>query len=435
MRSIMLAAALGGLFALATGGCKKNDEDTIRFMYWGDLKEIQIIDELMARFKRENPGVKIENQRVAAGGPQYDEKLTTLFAGKQEPEVFLVSSYYASKYAQYKAIADLTELSKQSKVLGIKDFYPEIIKEFTEGGRLYVIPRDIAPVACLYYNKSAFKEAGLPFPDNKLSWPQDFAKISQKLVKMYKNGKGVQRWGYVDDWDLSDMFIYSAGGKYVDDPYKPTRVTLDSPAAMEGIQFRADLMHLYKSMPSGSAMNQVGAIGSAEMFKQGNVAMFYSGSWQIPNFRDITDFDWDIALPPMHSRTKKRAYSGGGSGYAISARAEGKKRENAWKLVEFMTRPEASAKFASSGLLQPANRKVAAGPGFIDGQTPKNKKILLTAVKDCYVQPRDQTRWREIMSSGLVQAMESVFRGEKKAVEAMPEAVKAVNDKFFPAAK
>ena len=433
MRFRVLTAFLAASSLLAIAGCG-GKSDKIQFMYWGDLKEIEIVNGLIAKFNQENPGIQIENQRVAAGGPQYDEKLTTLFAGKQEPDVFLVSSYYADKYAQYHSVADLSELSQKSAVLGINDYYPEIIKEFTHDGKLYVIPRDIAPVACLYYNKDAFKEAGLKFPDASLSWPQDFAKISQKLVKKDAKG-GVARWGYVDDWDLSDMFIYSAGGSYVDDPAHTTRVMLDSPGSIAGIQFRADLMNVYKSMPSGSSMTQAGAIGTADMFKQGKVAMFYSGSWQIPNFRDIKDFEWDIALPPMNATTHKRAYSGGGSGYAISARATGKRLESAWKLVEFLTKPESSTMFASSGLLQPANMKVAAGPGFIDGKAPEHKSILLTAIKDCYQQPGDQTRWREIMATGLTQAIEQVFRNEKKASEVLPPAVKAVNAKFFGAAK
>lgn len=422
---------LGLLFLTGCGG---NKENLIRFMYWGDLKEIAIVDNLITQFKKENPGIQIENQRVAAGGPAYDEKLTTLFAGKQEPEVFLVSSYYSDKYAQYKVIADLSELSQKSPVLGISDFYPQIIKEFTQDGKLYVIPRDIAPVACLYYNKSAFKEAGAKVPDDTLSWPDNFASLAKKVMKMNKEGK-VERWGYVDDWDLSDMFIFSAGGGYLDNPYKPARLILDHPGAIAGIQYRADLMNKYKVMPSVASMSQVGGMGSAEMFKQGKVAMFYSGSWQIPNFRDIKDFEWDIALPPMNATTRHRAYSGGGSGYAMSARLQGQKAANAWKLIEFLTKPESSATFAATGLLQPANMKVAAGPGFIDGKVPEHKKILLSAIKDCYVQPRDQTRWREIMASGPSMAMESVFRGEKTAAAALPPAVKAANEKFFPASK
>jgi multiple sugar transport system substrate-binding protein len=428
MRTFLAGILLG---CLALCGCGRHDENTVRFMYWGDLKEIEIVNQMIEAFKKENPGIKVENQRVAAGGPQYDEKLTTLFAGRQEPEVFLVSSYYASKYAQYHAIADLSDLAQKSQAIRTADFYPEILKEFELEGRLYVIPRDIAPVACLYYNKAAFKSAGQPFPDESLSWPADFARLSQKLTRRGADGKA-ETWGYVDDWDLSDTFIYSAGGSYVDDPYHPRRVTLDSKAAMEGIQFRADLCNLYKSMPSEANLTQAGSIGTADMFKQGKAAMFYSGSWHIPDFRDITAFEWDIALPPKYKASGKRAYCGGGSGYAISARAQGRRLANAWKLVEFLTKPESSAKFAASGLVQPADMKVAEGPGFIDGKAPAHKKLLLTAVKDCYVQPRDQTRWREIRASGLDKAINEVFSGEKRAVDAMPGAVKAANEKFFP---
>ena len=427
-----LILALLIVLALGQGACipRLVKDNEITFMYWGDLKEIGIVSQLVTQFEQENPGLKVKHQRVSAGGGPYDDKLATLFSAGEQPDVFLISSYYADKYYGTGLLAELGGPARKSPVLDFKDFYPQIIRDFSaDDGGVYVIPRDVAPVACLYYNKDHFKKMGQPFPSSSLSWPEPFVSLCRHLCETDAKGN-TKVWAYVDDWDLADVFTVSAGGGEVDNPLKPSRCIFDNPGSILGFQFESDLIHKYHVMPSASDSTQTGGMGTAEIFKSGRVAMFYSGAWQIPNFREIKNFDWDIALPPRYSKTGKRAFQGGGAGYAMNGKLTGPRQDHAWKLIEYLCKPSTQASFAASGLLQPSNRSVAASPAFLDGQKPQNKKILLEAVKDVYPRTRFP-RWREVMADGLSQAVQKIYRGEQTAQEALPPANEKVNKDFF----
>ena len=89
-----------GLLALTLGllACQRPaTPNKIVFRYWGDIEEAKIIDVLVKDFKVSHPNIEVMNQRVAAGGGPYDDKLSIMFAAKSAPDVFLVSSYYSDK--------------------------------------------------------------------------------------------------------------------------------------------------------------------------------------------------------------------------------------------------------------------------------------------------------------------------------------------------
>jgi multiple sugar transport system substrate-binding protein len=411
-------------------GCHKADSETqLRFVYWGDLKEVSIIDTLVRDFEKANPGLHIKNERVSAAGPAYMERLQTQFAAGVGPDVWLVSSYYVDAFKEFGVIGDLSAEAQKSPVLkGLKDFYPEIVKEFKFGGGLYAIPRDIAPVCAIYYNKQAFDEAGLPYPKDNWTWPEPFTRIAQKLTKRDKDGK-VLRWGYVDDWEMADAFVYGAGGKLTDNAEHPTRGALDSPQAIAGYQYRADLINKYKAMPGDGNMVNMGGMGTSELFTSGKAAMFYSGAWKIPSFREIKDFKWDVAMFPAHEKTGKRGFQGGGSGYGLNSKLSPAKRGNAWKFIEFLTSPESQAAMAASGLLQPANRRIAESKAFLDGM-PANKAVFLRAVPYVYERPKT-TRWNEYMRSGIYQSLDDVWAGKVSAEAALKKSVPVANEKVF----
>jgi multiple sugar transport system substrate-binding protein len=74
-----------------------------------------------------------------------------------------------------------------------------------------------------------------------------------------------------------------------------------------------------------------------------------------------------------------------GSGYGIASTATDPAA--AWKLVRFLGGPEGQKLLATTGLAQPAIKKLAASKVFLDGQKPLNKKMLLKAAEKGYTSP------------------------------------------------
>jgi ABC-type glycerol-3-phosphate transport system substrate-binding protein len=294
----------------------------------------------------------------------------------------------------------------------LKGFYPGLVQWYTVAGDLYVVPRDIAPVCVVYYNKKAFDEVGLSYP--KDDWTiEEFLKDAQALTKRDAKGN-IQRWGFVDDWALPEAWIYAFGGGFVDDTHHPTHYRVTEPGFVRGVQFRGDLINKYKVMPSPSSLAQQGSVGTSDLFANGTAGLFLSGIWKTPMFRSIKGFDWDVAMFPRPKGVQGHVV-GGSSGYGIVSSS--KHKEEAWRFIAYLSGPEGQAQFASTGLAQPALRKVAESPAFLDGQAPANKKMLLKAVSLGLDQPM-AVNWREVMQSIVFPGLDRVWMGKETAAQA-----------------
>ena len=153
------------------------------------------------------------------------------------------------------------------------------------------------------------------------------------------------------------------------------------------------------------------------MFANGRIAMFLSGIWETPQFRNYK-FDWDTVMFPKNDKGV-RAFGTGGTGYAILKSSKHKKE--AWEVVKALTGPEGQRQFAQRGLAQPARISVAQSDAFAgDGAAPKNKKMLNEAVQYAVFSPF-HPKWREIEEKYIRPKLDLIFNGKKTAAEAAKE--------------
>ncbi len=412
---------------IAAAGCGKKaetkGEETLRFMYWGDVSEIKIIKEQIAKFT-EKTGVKVKAER-APSGPSYMEKVLTQFAGGAAPDVLFVEVNNFKKLAQKGVLQDLSPHVAANPKLNIKDFYPQIIDRFTIDNKLYVLPRDIAPICVVYYNKEIFDAAGQKYPKSSWNW-FDMIRVSKKVMQRDANGK-VEVFGFVDDWPLWESFVFSNGGSLVDDTQNATKCTLDEKEAIQAIQFRSDLIHKYGIMPSPSQMTAMGGMGTSDMFVSGRVAMFYSGIWKTPSFRKIKSFGWDVVMFPKGPKGL-RGFPTGGSGYSITRDCE--KPELAFKLISYLSGEEGQKKLAETGLAQPAMIHIAESKAFLDGRPPKNKRVVLEGVKYAEFMPLTR-HWENINVGMIAPAFDRIWAGKQSAREVLTDLVPQINQEYF----
>ncbi len=342
---------------------------------WGDLQENHVLLSLIDDFRKANPRCEVQVERLPF--PEYVPTLTKDIAAGAGPDVIFVEANNFMDFYARKSLAPLNDFIHRDH-LDLNSFYPQIVNRFSVKNQVYALPRDTAPICLVYYNKMAFEEAGLPFPTGQWDW-KAFAETAQKLVKRDADGK-ILRWGLVENWAMTDGWVYSGGGSYVDNPKDPRRWTFGTdPLTRMAIQFRADLIHKYKVMASPASDETIGAENTSALFASGKAAMFISGVWKTPYFREtIQDFQWDVALMPR-SPQGIRGCAAGGSGYAITRSS--KYKEQAWKFIQFITGETGARRLAETGLAQPALIRVAGSPAFLDGKDPANKKLLLDAVQ------------------------------------------------------
>jgi len=417
MRPLVGMLVIAGLLS----GCGKSPTQsgtTIKVAYWGGPEEIAISQDLIAAWQRDHPDVQVRLEHTPFSA--YVSRLLTRMAGNVAPDIMAVEvNLFPSLWAK-GAFLSLQPFIDRDPTFHLDDFFPQVVERFTVDGHVYAIPRDTAPFACVYYNKRLFDEAKLPYPTDEWDW-DDLLRFSKALTTVDADGR-ISRYGFYA-WAWQN-FIYSNGGRLVDDLYKPTRCLLDQPQAIEGLQFFADLMNKEQVAPSPVALGNL-AMGAQQLFMTQRVAMFSSGYWEVPILRAITDFDWDVVMFPKGRRRGTRAFGTGGTGYCILKSTQ--HPELAWEVMKALTGDAGQIRLAESGLTQPANRRIAEGPAFaLSPLPPANKAMLNRAVQYAVYEPF-MSEWREALELQILPELDLVFHGKKSAKEAVAVIVPKVN--------
>jgi len=388
----------------------------IKVAFWGSPEEVDIITHSIEGWQLAHPEIKVVFEHTPYTG--YDSKILTRIAGGAAPDIIATEVNYFVTFASKGVLENLTPYAENDLGFRVSDFFPQIIDRFTLNGRLYAIPRDVAPFACVFYNKTLFDQAGIPYPTDDWTW-DDLLRIARTLTKQDANGRTLQYGFYGWAWQ---NFAYGNNGALVDDPKNPTTTKIADPKTIEGLQFYADLANLYHVMPTPTALANLG-MGVDTMFASGRLAMFLSGIWETPLLRNYK-FQWDVVMFPK-SKDGTRAFGTGGSGYAILRSSKHKKE--AWEVIKALTGERGQARLAERGLAQPARITVAESEHWATHPAPTaNKQMLNEAVKYIVFDPF-HPRWREIEAKLLLPTLELVFTGKKTAEEAARELEPRIN--------
>jgi ABC-type glycerol-3-phosphate transport system substrate-binding protein len=410
IQRVLGVLALSVAFLLSSCGIG-GKTDVIKVSFWGDSKEIAIIKGIIDDWSKENKDIKVVLQHIPYN--QYMQKVQTEFAaGMGADVVFCEVNNFIDLYSK-GILMPLDDLIAADPSIDIKDYYPELTKRFTRDGKLFVLGRDIAPFACVFYNKDLFDQAGIPYP--KDDWTvKDLVEIGQKLVR--KEGGITTQFGfYCLTWV---NWLYTFGGGLVDNFENPTKLTITSYKSRQGIQFYHDLMYKYGISPTPN-LDTTGA----QLFMTGRLAMYQSGIWESPEFRTIQSFDWDVVMFPGGPDGKK-SFGSGGSGYAISKTC--KNPAAAWRVVKALAGRKGQISMAKTGLAQPAIRSLANSEYFAEnGEKPLNKRMLDEATKYISFEPF-HPNWSQFNNTVIWLNIDLYLRNEIS----LDEALKRIDAEF-----
>lgn len=426
-RLILILFVLYASAIFLTAGCGSKAVDSaavdrgpveIKVAFWGGPDEVNIISSIIKEWQRSRPDIIVRLEHTPYRG--YVDKLLTRIAGRSAPDIICTEVDLFVTFQAKGVLLDLTPYVNASTDFDLKEFYPEIIDRFTVERKLYAVPRDTAPFACVYYNKRLFDEAGIPYPTD--DWDlNDLLDKAKKLTKTDDDGRVTQYGFYAWAWP---NFVYAFGGSLADSVKNPTKCTLDSKNSIAGLQFYSDLINKYKVHPSSTAMTNL-AMGVQGMFMTERLAMFSSGIWETPGLRKINTFDWDVVMFPK-GPTGVRAFGTGGSGYCILK--ETKHPKESFEVVKALAGRQAQAMMADTGLAQPAIKEIVRGEHWaLNDNPPRNKKMLDDAMKYVIYEPFHPA-WREAKELYINPELDLVFSGRKSVEEDVDSFIGKVND-------
>ncbi len=398
-------------------GSGSNGKTVITVAHWGEPVEERILRETLRVFEKEHPGLSV--RMVKFPYDNYQSSLITRMSGKGSIDVLLMSSNFYPAFIEKKLLKNLTSLVNNDSEFDRNSYFPEIINEFTVNGSVYVVPRDISPIACVFYNKKHFSERGIPAPSEDWTW-DDMKETAQKLT--VTGDQGIERYGFYSG--VWYNFVYGAGGEIVDTLINPHRCMLNSPNAQAGMQYFVDLVQKDHVSPDVSYVASYES-GEEGMFIDGKVSMLHSGIWLAPVFAEqITDFEWDVVMFPKHPKTGRRSFDDGGSGYAIYAGTA--HPEESWMVVKALAGDAAQTMLAQTGLVQPAKQTIAAGKSFLNPSVPPAGKDMLNRAV-AYVHARPFTsKWAD-MEDCINQGIEEMLNGTRTVEDGMERMTQDIN--------
>jgi multiple sugar transport system substrate-binding protein len=285
------------------------------------------------------PGVTYELEFMTSG--VYNEHLTAQFAGGTPPDIMLMNPPVGHAFADRGDTLDLAPLMARSRFrwddyIAVGDTYK------TRKGRIMGVPFT-GTAGALFYNKTAWDQAGLPKApidwtwDDLLEWGKRVARDDNRdstpdrfMIQQYSERNGVVLWG---------AYVHANGGRVISPDGKKSAIA--EPAAVEALEFLADLALKHNVAPRRDQYAAHGVTGFGALFNQNKALISPTDSGSFAGFNQRAEqngFTWDLAYFPKAKRTGKTAVITGSLAYAISAKVQ--QPDTAWEVLRFQMGPE-----------------------------------------------------------------------------------------------
>lgn len=386
--------------------------------------------EVIDRFEALYPHIDVE-WRVRLS---LDQLITQISVG-DAPDIFAESGADLRTLADMGALYDLAPfVERDFSAEEIADFFPPVwnasrLEYGPRAGMRIGIPQYInAPV--IWFNRTLFDQAGIASPDRleasgNWTW-QTLLESAQKLTVRGADGAPVQ-YGFQTKYWSSNLisrptWIWANGGDVFDFPANPDRFVMDSPAAVEALEFVQDLLWRYGVMPKSYPENERNAF----RFTSGNLAMDDDGVENYDNWAKTIAgaFEYDIAPRPMGSVSRGNRTSL--DLWAVSANP--RDIEATWTFLKFLVSPEMQRLQAEMTKRTPVRR--SAMDAFIGLTSDINLAVYLETAATAQVDPYSYIRNADEFDKLIRPVLESAMvRNEKPiriALEEVGGAVRAL---------
>ncbi len=293
--------------------------------YWGLWEPSEVMNEVIAAFETENPGIEVNYTKQSAAA--YRERLQTAAQGASGPDVF---RFHASWVPMIKSILDPIPASVVPAADFRSKYYPVVTEQLVSAGQYVGLPLMYDGLV-LYYNEDILTTASETPPK---TWPELRA-LAVKLTVPSANG--IERGGLaignatnVEHFsDILATLILQNGGNLAD---------------ADSVQTRDALLFYTNFQVKDKVWNET-LPSSTVAFARGDVAMMFAPSWRAHEIKALSpNLKFATAPMPQLSEEEKVTWA---SYWAEGISASSKKKTEAAKFLAYLNRDDVLKKFFS----------------------------------------------------------------------------------------
>lgn len=295
----------------------------------------RIIDGYAEEFARENPGFRV--RPIYAGS--YQDTLTrvlTAIRGGDTPHTACLLSVDIFSLIGDDVILPWDDLPGVDRAW-LDSFFPGFLENSRAHGKTWGIPFQRSTIV-LYWNKEAFRAAGLDPDTPPANWDEQVA-FAQRLTR--RDGTHVTQWGiqipssgfpywlFQGFTTQNDVRLMNSEGN---------RTFFDHPRVVEALQYWVDLSARHGIHPPGIV--EWGT--TPRDFFERKCAMMWTTTGNLTNVRRNAPFPFGVAMLPAGRR--RGTPTGGGNIYVFKT-TDAAQREAAVRFARFLTTPERAARW------------------------------------------------------------------------------------------
>lgn len=349
------------LVAACDGDHEQPTQTTIRFAAFGWTKA-EIYDDLIAAYEEENPDLRVEfvSLEESLG---IDWRGTTPMpedaAQRLVQAADVVHWLFSRDMVAQGLLRDLTPFIEADAGFRAEDYFPGMLESGRWQAGIWALPA-LADMGVILYDRAAFDQAGVPYPQPGWRW-DDFRATANAVT--VREGDDVTRWGFVGSWPEPRIFAEGLAGPLLDDATNPPTPRFDDPQVVEAVRRYAQLV-LYDGVvpyfgPQDGSTQPEGE--EQALIGQGKAAMWFGTS----GYAQAAAIDGrDVGTVPFPAGSPDAAANPLWTQWSLMMSAGTAQPAAAWRWIAFLSRQnlyrEGMVKF------YPPRRSVFEAAGFWD---------------------------------------------------------------------
>lgn len=351
MRGIASTIALLILLLSSVGCARRQAESRQIVTFWAMGYEGEVVSQLLPEFERDNPGIHVEVQQLPWTAAH--EKLLTAFAGDSLPDICSLGNTWVPEFAAIDALEPLDARIARTPSIRVDDYFPGVWDTSVVDGTVYGLPW-YSETRLPFYRRDLLAAAGIRAPPR--SW--DEWRVAMAAIK-----REVGPTRYAILLPLNEF-----------EPLLNLAIQQPDPLLRNGGRygnFRSAGYHralaFYKEMFDRQWAPRASNVQISNVwdeFDRGFYSFYISGPWNIAEFRKrlpASRQDTWMTMPLPGPDGPGASVAGGTT---LVLFKHGAHTDAAWRLTEYLSRPDVQVRFhALTGDLPP-RRSAWLAPEF-----------------------------------------------------------------------
>ena len=326
--------ALSCSVTIAACSTANNNDDAVTIRFWGLGREGEVVAEMIPDFEKENPGIRVRVQQTPWTAAH--EKMLTAHVGGATPDVAQLGNTWVPEFAAIHALEALDPILARTDAVTRDAYFAGIWDTNIVDDTVFGIPWYV-DTRLIFYRKDILAEAGYE------SIPQDWAGWLDAM-RAVKRNVGKDRYPLylpTNEWTQAVVFGQQNGATLLRDGNNYG--AFSSPEFKQAFDFYLQLFR--EDLAPVQGLYDVA--NPYQEFARGYFAMWITGPWNMGEMKtrlppELQDKWATSPLPGPRGAASGVSTAGGAS--LVMFRSSKHKAE-AWKLIEFLSRPEQQVKF------------------------------------------------------------------------------------------